>query len=73
MTWKAKEILDTSDAEWDRIAPLGGPSIRQRLRAYRKHYHEGIRAASIDDEEDDVRTLYGVLATLGGEQLVGCE
>jgi NitT/TauT family transport system substrate-binding protein len=71
MTRKAKEILDTSDAEWDRIAPLVGAVDPPTLRAYRKHYREGIPRRSIDDEEDDARTLYRVLATLGGQQLVG--
>ena len=62
MTRKAKEILATSDAEWERIAPLVGHGDAATLRIYRKRYREGIPRRSIDEEEDDARTLYRVLA-----------
>ena len=71
VTRKAKEILATSDAEWDRIAPLVGATDPSTLQTYRKRYREGIPRRSIDDEEDDARTLYRVLQTVGGRELVG--
>jgi len=73
VTRKAKEILATSDAEWGRIAPLVGAIDQSTLQTYRKRYREGIPRRSIDDEEEDARTLFRVLSTLGGRELVGPE
>jgi NitT/TauT family transport system substrate-binding protein len=70
VTRRAKEILATSDAEWERIAPLTG-AAPMMLKAYRDRYRDGIPRRPIADEEQDARTLYGVLATTGGAALVG--
>ena len=67
----AKEILATSDAEWEKIAPLTGAADAATLRAYRDRYREGIPRRSIADEEADARVLYRVLADIGGRELVG--
>lgn len=71
MTRRAKEILATSDEEWDRIAPLTGASDAATLKAYRDRYREGIPRRPIDEEEADARVLYHVLASIGGNELVG--
>ena len=71
ITRKAKELLSTSDAEWERIAPLTGPPDPATLRAYRDRYREGIPRRPIADEEADARILYRVLAAIGGRELVG--
>jgi NitT/TauT family transport system substrate-binding protein len=71
MTRAAKEILSTSDAEWETIAPLTGASDAATLRAYRDRYREGIPRRPIADEEADARILYRVLAGVGGRELVG--
>ena len=71
MTREAKEILSTSDAEWETIAPLTGASDPATLHAYRDRYREGIPRRSIADEEADARILYRVLAGIGGRELVG--
>jgi NitT/TauT family transport system substrate-binding protein len=71
MTRAAKEILATSDAEWETIAPLTGAADAATLHAYRDRYREGIPHRSIDDEEADARVLYRVLAGIGGRELVG--
>jgi NitT/TauT family transport system substrate-binding protein len=71
MTRKAKEILSTSDAEWEKIAPLTGAVDAATLRAYRDRYREGIPRRLIADEEADARVLYRVLASVGGRELVG--
>jgi NitT/TauT family transport system substrate-binding protein len=71
VTRKAKEILATSDAEWERIAPLTGAPDAATLRAYRDRYREGIPRRPIADEEADARILFGVLAAIGGSELVG--
>jgi NitT/TauT family transport system substrate-binding protein len=70
-TRKAKEILTSSDAEWEAIRPLTGAGDDATLRAYRDRYREGIPRRTIADEEDDARVLYRVLAKIGGRDLVG--
>jgi NitT/TauT family transport system substrate-binding protein len=71
MTRGAKEILATSDAEWEKIAPLTGAADAATLRAYRDRYREGIPHRPIADEEADARVLYRVLAAIGGSEIVG--
>ncbi|MGJ5130368.1 ABC transporter substrate-binding protein [Bradyrhizobium oligotrophicum] len=71
VTAKAKEILATSDADWQTIAPLTGAPDEATLRAYRDRYREGIPHRPIAEEEADARILYGVLASIGGRDLVG--
>jgi ABC-type nitrate/sulfonate/bicarbonate transport system substrate-binding protein len=66
MTRAAKEILSTSDAEWEKIAPLTGAPDAATLRAYRDRYREGIPRRPVVDEEADARILYRVLAEIGG-------
>ena len=68
---EAKQILATSDAEWDRIRPLTLAPDDASFAAYRKRYREGIPTRPIAEEEADARTLYNVLAELGGPELVG--
>lgn len=71
MTREAKQILATSDTEWDAIAPLTGAPDAGTLKAYRDRYREGIPRRPIADEEADARLLYRVLAQVGGRELVG--
>ncbi|WP_407152497.1 ABC transporter substrate-binding protein [Bradyrhizobium sp. ORS 86] len=71
MTRAAKEILATSDAEWDVIAPLTGAPDAATLHAYRDRYREGIPRRTVAEEEADARVLYRVLAQIDGRELVG--
>ena len=71
MTRAAKEILSTSDAEWEKIASLTGAPDAATLRVYRDRYREGIPRRPVADEEADARILYRVLAEIGGRELVG--
>jgi NitT/TauT family transport system substrate-binding protein len=71
VTRKAKEILATSDAEWETIAPLTGTADAAALRTTRDRYRQGIPRRAIADEEADARVLFGVLAATGGSELVG--
>ncbi len=70
-TRKAKQILADSDEEWLRIAPLVGNADAATLKVYRDRYREGIPRRPVSEEEADARTLYRVLAELGGAELVG--
>ena len=71
MTRAAKDILTTSDAEWETIAPLTAAADAATLHAYRDRYREGIPRRPVTDEEADARVLYRVLAEIGGRELVG--
>ena len=71
VTRKAKDILATSDVEWDRIARLTGAADAAALAVYRERYREGIPRRPIDAEEQDAQTLFRVLAAQGGRSLVG--
>jgi NitT/TauT family transport system substrate-binding protein len=67
-----KELLRSSDAAWDRLRETG--VVRDEGAAFvalRDRYREGIPSRPVEEEEADAATLYGVLAGLGGEDLVG--
>ena len=68
---KAKNILATSETEWQRLAPRIGVSDKAVLEIYRKRYSEGIPRRPVADEERNSRALYLVLAEIGGANLVG--
>ena len=63
-----KEILATSDAEWQRLAPRIGVRDAAALAIYRQRYAEGIFRRPIAEEEADARALYRVLAEVGGSR-----
>jgi NitT/TauT family transport system substrate-binding protein len=71
MALEAKEILAASDADWQRLAPRVGTTDGATLAIYRRLYVEGIPRRPIAEEADDARTLYRVLAEIGGAELVG--
>jgi NitT/TauT family transport system substrate-binding protein len=71
VTRQAKEILATSDEEWDAIAPITRAPDRATLHTYRNRYREGIPRRPIAEEQEDARVLYKVLAETGGSDLVG--
>lgn len=67
----AKEILASSDQEWENIKSLTGAADAATLRAYRDYYRQGISRRPPAEEETDAKALYRVLATIGGRDLVG--
>lgn len=71
VTRQAKEILATSDEEWEKIATITGAPDRATLRTYRDRYRQGIPRRPIAEEQEDARVLYKVLAETGGTDLVG--
>jgi len=70
-THQAKDILAQSPAEWQRLAPQIATSGSAGLEVYRQRYLDGIPRRSIGAEVADARTLYAVLADMGGTSLVG--
>jgi NitT/TauT family transport system substrate-binding protein len=71
VTRKAKDALAASDAEWSQVAPLAGVTDAAALKILRDRYRGGIPHRPIAEEEADARVLYGVLARVGGAELVG--
>jgi len=69
---ETKMILRDSDEEWQRLADSGaikdGPEALAKLR---DRFREGIPVRALDDEIGDAGLIYGLLAELGGEKLVG--
>src|SRR5262252_8468083 len=68
---QAKDILASSPAEWQRLAPRIRVTDLDALAIYRQRYGEGIVRRSLAEEEADARALYLVLAEIGGAELVG--
>ena len=69
---ETKAILADSDEEWQRLADAGdikdGP---EALVLLRDRFREGIPTRALDEEIADTTLIYGLLAELGGEKLVG--
>ena len=67
----AKDILATSDAEWDRIRPLMKMEDDAAFLATRARYREGIPKRPLAAEEADAAKLYKLLREAGGPELTG--
>ena len=70
-TLKAKELLRTSDAEWDRLRPLVRAEDEATFIALRDGYRAGIPTRWGAAEKAAATELFGIVATLGGADLVG--
>jgi NitT/TauT family transport system substrate-binding protein len=70
-TRQAKEILAQSPDEWQRLAPRITANGTGALDVYRQRYLEGVPRRPLGAEVADARTLYAVLADIGGADLVG--
>jgi NitT/TauT family transport system substrate-binding protein len=68
---QAKDILASSEAEWQRLSPRIRVTDASALAIYRQRYGEGIVRRPIAEEEADAQALYRVLAEIGGAELVG--
>jgi NitT/TauT family transport system substrate-binding protein len=68
---EAKSVLETSDAEWERIAPLTGAHDGLELAKLRDAYRQGIPRYWSAEETDSAARLYRLLAEIGGPALVG--
>jgi len=68
---KAKEILLTSDAEWDRLRPLMRVDDDATAIALRDGYRDGIPKSWGEPERAGASRIFAILAKVGGEQLVG--
>jgi NitT/TauT family transport system substrate-binding protein len=68
---EAREALAHSDADWQRIAQEINVQDQAQLALYRQTYVKGFVTRPIAEEAEDARTLYRILAKIGGPDLVG--
>ncbi|WP_431855989.1 ABC transporter substrate-binding protein [Azospirillum sp.] len=68
---KAKRILATSDAAWERLRPIMQAEDDTTWARLRDRYRAGIPAHWGDAERAEGAKLYALLAKLGGRELVG--
>ncbi len=71
MTAKAKALIASDDKAWAAAAQRIGPKDPATLAVYRRRYLAGVPKRSVAEEEADAAALYGVMAGIGGEKLVG--
>lgn len=67
----AKELLRTSDAEWESLREMTGAKDDATLIALRDRFREGIPSRPLSEEMADTAEVYNFLAELGGDKLVG--
>ena len=68
---KAKDLLARSDAEWERLRPLMKAPDDATFTALRDGFRHGIPAHWGEAERADAVKLFGVMAKLGGAELIG--
>jgi len=68
---QAKELLASSDAEWERLRPLMNAEDDKVFANLMRRYREGIPRRPVAEEEKDTAIVYERLAEIGGEALVG--
>jgi NitT/TauT family transport system substrate-binding protein len=67
----AKRLLMESDAAWAAIRPLMAAEDDATFQTLKRYFLEGVPRRPIPAERADAEKLYGILAKLGGERLVG--
>lgn len=67
----AKEFLATDASAWEIVRPLMSAEDAPTFEALKRDFLAGIPRRPLDTERSDGERLYGVLAKLGGERLVG--
>jgi NitT/TauT family transport system substrate-binding protein len=68
---EAKDLLAGSDAEWERLRPLMKAPDDATFAALRAGFRKGIPTHWGEAERADAAKLFGVMAKLGGEELIG--
>lgn len=68
---KAKDILASSDAEWNRIRPLMRADDDASFTALKKRFLSGIPRRPVEAEIADSARMFAALAEIGGDKLVG--
>lgn len=67
----AREIMLTSDNEWQRIRPLTRAEDDEVFDALKEGYRAGVQRQFAREELDALEKLYAIMAREGGEKLTG--
>jgi NitT/TauT family transport system substrate-binding protein len=67
----AKRLLAGSEAAWGPVRPLMEAEDEATFQTLRRYFVEGVPQRPVAAEREDAETLFGILAQLGGERLVG--
>ncbi|WP_134500279.1 ABC transporter substrate-binding protein [Microvirga pakistanensis] len=67
----AKRILAESNEAWAQVRPLMSAEDEKTFQTLRRYFVEGNPRRSIEDERADAERIFSVLASIGGEKLVG--
>ena len=67
----ARNILNTSDAEWHRIKDLTGAKDNIMLEKLRDGFRKGIPDNDFSETQEALGKAYQILAEIGGRKLVG--
>ncbi len=70
-SYEAKRVLLESDAKWERLASIIKPGSEAALIALRDGYRAGIPRKFGAAEREAARRVFAILASEGGEALVG--
>ena len=70
---EAKKIMLSSDNEWERIFPLTNAKDRTTLIHLRDAYRNGIPLTFGNNEIEETKKIYKILAKYGGRDLIGKE
>lgn len=68
---EAKEIMNTSDEEWETLRGMTNAEDDATLEALRDRFREGIPTRPLREELEDTARIYDLLSEIGGEALVG--
>lgn len=70
-SYAAKQVLLTSDPEWERIRPLTGTGDTRVLHALRDAFRDGVPRRFGPVEMDAAARVFDILAREGGDELIG--
>ena len=68
---EAREILKTSNNEWQRISKMTGANNQLMLEKIRDSFRKGIPSDNHQLMEKNIKNAYDILSQIGGEDLVG--
>lgn len=68
---RANDIMNSSDAEWQRLATIMPPQDRPALQQLKQGYIDGIPHFTLHEAFPAMQQLFSILKQLGGTELVG--
>tara|TARA_B100000886_G_scaffold338479_1_gene301427 strand:- start:447 stop:1412 length:966 start_codon:yes stop_codon:yes gene_type:complete len=68
---EARQILKTSNEEWQRIFKMTGANNQLMLEKIRDGFRKGIPSDNHQLMKKNIQNAYGILSRIGGEDLVG--